>query len=79
MKDQYRAKNEELQTKFEEQFKQSEFFKRQIVGIDEIKLDRDTRIAALRKEIDALMATNEALVKQNASFDVRVKAQDQKQ
>ena len=49
----------------------------QIVGIDEIKLDRDTRIAILRKEIDALMVTNEALVKENATLNVKVKAQDQ--
>jgi predicted nuclease with TOPRIM domain len=54
LKDAFRAKNEELQNKYEEIFKECEHYKRQLVGIDELRKDRDERLEQLRKEIDDL-------------------------
>jgi hypothetical protein len=54
LKEIYRTKNEELQQKYEEIFKECEHFKRQIVGIDELRKDRDERLEQLRKEIEEL-------------------------
>lgn len=68
LKDQYREKNEFLQTKFEDLFRESEAIKREVVSIDELKKDRDTRIDALRKEIDDLTAQNESVVKENGAL-----------
>jgi hypothetical protein len=48
LKDQYRQKNEQLSEKYEILFKESEFLRREIVAIDELKHDRDTRINSLR-------------------------------
>lgn len=39
---------------YENLFKEAQIFKRQVVGIDEVKKDRDTRISSLRQEIDEL-------------------------
>lgn len=54
LKESFRLQNEDLQQKYEEVFKQCEHFKRQIVGIDELRKDRDERLEQLRKEIDDL-------------------------
>lgn len=54
LKESFRLQNEDLQQKYEEAFKQCEHFKRQIVGIDELRKDRDERLEQLRKEIDDL-------------------------
>ena len=39
---------------YENLFKEAQIFKRQVVGIDEVKKDRDARLASLRQEIDEL-------------------------
>ena len=39
---------------YEALFKEAQTFKRQIVGVEEIKKDRDERVAGLRMEIDQL-------------------------
>jgi hypothetical protein len=44
LKDAFRDKNESLQVKFEEIYKECEHYKRQIVGIDELRKDRDERL-----------------------------------
>jgi ribosome-associated toxin RatA of RatAB toxin-antitoxin module len=44
LKEQYRDKNVILQEKNEELFKQCELNKRLLVGIEELKQDRDARI-----------------------------------
>ena len=59
LKDAFRAKNEDLQNKYEEIFKECEHYKRQLVGIDELRKDRDERLEQLRKEIDELTQKNE--------------------
>ena len=70
LKEQYRAKNIELQTKLETLFKESEANKRQLVGIEELKADRDARLNAVRQELDLVttkLAQTESL---NASLTV---------
>merc|ERR1719246_329958 len=47
VKDQYKEKCEELQKKYETLFKDAQSYKRYIIGVDEIKKDRDTRIKIL--------------------------------
>ena len=59
LKDAFRAKNEDLQIKYEEIFKECEHYKRQLVGIDELRKDRDERLEQLRKEIEDLTQKNE--------------------
>ena len=39
---------------YEALFKEAQTFKRQIVGVEEIKKDRDQRVKSLRLEIDTL-------------------------
>ena len=70
LKETFRAKNDELQLKYEEIFKECEHYKRQVVGIDELRKDRDERLGQLRKEIDDLTQKNETLEKTNAKLDV---------
>ena len=52
LKEQYKMKCDQVQEMYEKLFKEAQTFKRQIVGVDEIKKDRDERVAALRTEID---------------------------
>ena len=52
LKEQYKIKCEQVQEMYESLFKEAQTFKRQIVGVDEIKKDRDERVAGLRMEID---------------------------
>ena len=54
LKEQYKMKCEQVQEMYEALFKEAQTFKRQIVGVDEIKKDRDERVAGLRMEIDQL-------------------------
>lgn len=70
LKESFRLQNEDLQQKYEEVFKQCEHFKRQIVGIDELRKDRDERLEQLRKEIDDLTQKNETVEKINAKLEV---------
>ena len=56
-KDQYRDKNCALEAKLEETFKELQDVKREIVGINEVKADRDDRIESLCKEINELALT----------------------
>ena len=39
---------------YENLFKEAQTFKRQIVGVDEIKKDRDERVSALRMEVNQI-------------------------
>ena len=47
-------KCDQVQEKYEKLFKEAQTFKKQIVGVEEIKKDRDARVNSLRTEIDAL-------------------------
>ena len=56
LKEQYMMKCNQVQEKYETLFKEAQTFKRQIVGVDEIKKDRDERVASLRLEIEHMQA-----------------------
>lgn len=60
-----------MQGKYESLFKESESYKRQLVGIEELRKDRDNRIAALRSEIEGLTSVNEETTKENSKLVVR--------
>ena len=47
-------KSDQTQEMYETLFKETQGFKRAIVGVDEIKKDRDLRVNAMRTEIDQL-------------------------
>ncbi len=47
-------KCDQVQEMYETLFKEAQTFKRQIVGVDEIKKDRDQRVTALRTEINQI-------------------------
>ena len=66
LKEQYRDKNNTLQLKLEQVFKECESNKRKLIGIEELRQDRDARIGALRKEIDDLTARYERVESENA-------------
>jgi Skp family chaperone for outer membrane proteins len=51
-------------------FKESESNKRELIGIDELRKDRDARIGALRKEIDELTLKFEQTENLNAALEV---------
>lgn len=70
IKEQYKNKCEELQEKYEVLQKEAQLYKRQIIGVDEIKRDRDTRINLLRQEIEELKTKLEKLEKVHASLTV---------
>ena len=55
---------------YEVLFKEAQTFKRQIVGVDEIKKDRDQRVNALRLEIDQLQGQLDKLTTEHASLKV---------
>lgn len=70
LKEQYRDKVTVLTARMEEVFKDSENSKRQLIGIDELRKDRDARIGALRKEIDELTVKFETTENLNAALEV---------
>lgn len=68
LKEQYKSKCEQVQTLYENLFKESQVFKRQIVGVDEIKKDRDRRVANLREEIETLTKKNDKMGSDHAAL-----------
>ena len=54
LKDQFKKKCDQVQEMYENLFKEAQNYKREMVGVDEIKKDRDHRVSQLREEIDAL-------------------------
>ncbi len=52
MKDQYQSKCEETHEMYEKLYREAQTYKRDIVGVEEIKKDRDERIENFRSEID---------------------------
>lgn len=60
----------ELQARLEEVFKECEQNKRQLIGIEELRQDRDARIGSLRKEIDELTHKFEQVENANSAFQV---------
>ena len=59
---------------YEALFKEAQTFKRQIVGVDEIKKDRDNRVNALRMEIDQLQGQLDRLTTEHAAVKVNSKS-----
>ena len=51
MKVQYQSKCEETHEMYEKLYKEAQTYKRDIVGVDEVKKDRDERIENFRNEI----------------------------
>ena len=74
LKEQYKSKCEQVQTLYEDLFKESQVFKRQIVGVDEIKKDRDRRVAALREEIEILTKKNDKMGSDHAALVIQHKS-----
>jgi len=59
---------------YETLFKEAQTFKRQIVGVDEIKKDRDERVKALRLEIDTLQGQLDKMTSEFAASKVHAKS-----
>ena len=55
-------------------FKESQQYKRQVVGVDEIKKDRDERVAVLRAEMEALQTQLDKMNADYASLKVQYKS-----
>ena len=51
---------------YEKLYRESQNYKRDIVGIDEIKKDRDYRLEKLREEVDQLQGKFDKLSAENA-------------
>ncbi len=66
MKDQYKEKCAALSDQLETIFKESQNYKRNLVGIEEIRADRDKRIADLRQEIEEITGKYELSEQANA-------------
>ena len=66
MKDQYKEKCAALSDQLETIFKESQNYKRNLVGIEEIRADRDKRIADLRQEIEEITGKYELSEQTNA-------------
>lgn len=54
LKEQFKIKCDQVQAMYENLFKEAQNYKREMVGVEEIKKDRDERVEALRNENDAL-------------------------
>ena len=63
-------KCDQVQEMYENLFKEAQTFKRQIVGVDEIKKDRDERVKALRLEIDILQGQLDKMTSEFAACKV---------
>lgn len=74
LKEQYKMKCDQVQETYETLFQEAQVFKRQIVGVDEIKKDRDERVKALRAEIDALTVQLDKLTTEHAQLKVQAKS-----
>ena len=59
---------------YERLFKEAQTFKRQIVGVEEIKKDRDERVGNLRNEIDQIQGQLDKLTTEHAALRVRAKS-----
>ena len=67
-------KCDQIQEMYERLFKEAQTFKRQIVGVEEIKKDRDERVGNLRNEIDQIQGQLDKLTTEHAALRVRAKS-----
>lgn len=67
---QYRDKSERLQRMNEDMFNEMQDYKMQLVGVHEIKKDRDDRIDRLRGELDALIRKYDGLEREHTTMKV---------
>lgn len=66
----YKEKSERLHELHEKVFVEMQEYKKQIVGIQEIKKDRDDRIEKLREEYEELNKNWEKLDKEHTSLNI---------
>lgn len=59
---------------YENLFNEAQVYKRQLVGIEEVKRDRDERIKVLRTELEELTTKHEQLEKDHAKICVKYKS-----
>jgi chromosome segregation ATPase len=67
---QYRDKSERLQKLNEDIFNEMQDYKMQLVGVQEIKKDRDDRIDKLRAELDSITRKYDLLEREHTSMKV---------
>ena len=72
-KDMFKEKCERMTKLHEDVFLEMQEYKKQLVGIHEIKKDRDDRIEKLRDEFDVLQKNHEHLDKEHTSLVVHHK------
>lgn len=77
MKDQYYEKAELTQQKYEEVFLKLSEIQKDVVAVDEIKKDRDTRIFQLRDELDQMSKLHEDVSKKHAKVSVQLETASQ--
>ena len=69
-KEQFKEKCERLQKLYEDVFQEMQEYKKQLVGVQEIKKDRDDRIEKLREEYDTISSKFDILDKEHTSLRV---------
>lgn len=69
-RDQFKEKCDRLQNLHESIFQEMQDYKKQLVGIQEIKKDRDDRIEKLREEFETLSRTHDILDRDHTSLKV---------
>ena len=66
MKNQYQSKCEETHGMYEKLYKEAQTYKRDIVGVNEIKKDRDERIENLRNELNEMQGRLDTLTREHS-------------
>lgn len=66
----YREKAERLETLNEDMFREMQEYKMQLVGVQEIKRDRDDRLDKLRQELDQLNKKYDQLEREHTALKV---------
>ena len=71
MKDKYYERSEIKQREYQELLEKHNLVQKDVVAINEIKRDRDERIASFREELDEIQSKYDELAKANSSLAVR--------
>ena len=74
LKNQYQSKCEETHEMYEKLYKEAQTYKRDIVGVNEIKKDRDERIENLRNEINEMQGRLDTLTREHSQATVRCRS-----
>ena len=70
LKEQFQKKCDQIQEMYDNLFKEAQTYKRQMVGVEEIKKDRDRRLEDLRQEIEALKVKYDKLNGEHAQLQI---------